>query len=81
MFTLDSLTTFLGWCTLLTFGLLILSIVLLLVLKDWISSLHSRWFGIDSKALPLVYFNFLGNLKLLWYVFNLIPYIALKLMI
>lgn len=75
----ETLTTLLGWCTAINFGMLIVSTVVLYLGRSRITPLHARMFGIDEAALPIVYFQYLGYYKLIILTLNLTPYIAMKL--
>ena len=75
----ETLRTFLGYCTLINFALLIFSSVSLLLLQEKISAMHARFFHIDQEAVRTLYFRFLANYKTLIIVFNLVPWIALHL--
>lgn len=77
---LSLITTFLGWCTLINYGILILSTVMLLTCGNWVKSIHGKIFNLSDTSLDTLYFSYLGNYKLAIFVFNLVPYIALKLM-
>lgn len=77
---LPSITTFLGWCTLINIGILTYSTVMLSVFKEPVKRIHSKLFGINQDELVTTYFNFLGNYKLAIFLFNLVPYCALKIM-
>ena len=78
--TLDYLTSFLGWCSVINIVILMLSALMLSCCKMSIPKLHSKMFGVDMNDLPLEYFRFLGNYKLAIFVFNIVPYIALRIM-
>ncbi len=75
-----TLTTFLGWCTFLNMGLLLYSTLVTTVFREPVKRLHSKLQGIDKDKLDALYFNFLGNYKLAIFIFNLVPYCALKIM-
>ena len=78
--TAETLTIFLGWCTVLNSSVLLLSTILLTTLKEPILKIHSRLFGLDEETLSLTYFQYLGNYKIAIFILNLVPYIALKIM-
>ncbi|MFK8115257.1 MAG: DUF6868 family protein [Rubripirellula sp.] len=78
--TIENLTTLMGWCALLNIGLLATSTVGLVVGKRFATSIHSRLFDLDETELAKAYFQYLANYKIATLVFNVIPYIALKLM-
>lgn len=77
---LSLMTTFLGWCTLINYGILILSTVMLLTCGNWVKSIHGKIFNLSEASLDSLYFSYLGNYKLAIFIFNLVPYIALKIM-
>lgn len=74
------LANFLGWCTLLNLGLLVASTVALWVARKPVAKLHARLFGIDADKLPAMYFQYLANYKIAIIVFNLVPYLALRIL-
>ena len=77
--TLDQLTAFLGWCTLINIGILAFSAILLMIGKDTFSALHGKMFGLDQKDVKVTYYNYLGTYKIAIIVFNLVPYLALRI--
>ena len=80
MQNLETLTAFFGWMTVINMGLLIFSTIMLMLLKDFVSRIHGRLFKIPPGELNPLYFRFLANFKVLVLIFNLAPYIALKIM-
>ena len=77
--SIEQLTAFFGWCTLINIGLLLFSTLILAAVKDYAIKLHSKIFDLDPATLPSIYFEYLGRLKLLDIVFNLVPYVALRI--
>lgn len=80
MISLHELTTFLGWCTAINIGILLFSTLITTLTKSFAASLHSKLFHLDPASLPKMYFDYLGNYKILIMVFNLVPYLALRIM-
>ena len=74
---IETLTTFFMWCTILNVGLLVLSSLICLCAGDWVYGMHSKWFSISRETFNVAIYSFLGLYKVLIFVFNLIPYIAL----
>ncbi|MGC6462250.1 MAG: DUF6868 family protein [Pirellulaceae bacterium] len=74
-------TQLLGWCTVINFGLLLLSTIALLIAGPWAERIHGKLFKLPSEELRLIYFRYLATMKLLWLFFNLTPYLALRLFI
>ena len=48
-------------------------------MRNQITRLHSRMFGVNENEIPALYFQYLGYYKLLILIFNLVPYIAMKI--
>ena len=80
MITVDFLTELLGWSTVINIAVLMFASLALIVARGMMVSIHGKMFGLDEKDLSLAYFNYLANYKILIFVFNLVPYIALRLM-
>ena len=80
MITVAQLTELLGWASILNLGMLVFASLLLLSMKSTISSLHSKMYGIPEGELPMVYFKYLANYKIITFVLIIAPYLALKIM-
>ena len=78
MITLHELTVFLGWSSLINIVLLLFSTLMVAICRDWAVNMHSKMFGLDPAELPKMYFEYLGQYKVLILVFNLVPYITLR---
>lgn len=78
--TKSQLTVFLGWCSVLNIGLLGLSAFFLIVLGDLVRPLHSFLLSMPESDLNQLYANWIAGFKVLVIVFNVVPYLALKLM-
>ena len=79
--TIDLLVTFLGWCTVLNIAVLLVLLVALTSMHDWISELTSKMFGIRPEEVRIALFRFFMQYRLIVATFNLIPYVALKIML
>ncbi len=79
--TLEQLTTFLAWCTAINLGLLILWALALIVppVRAAAVRTHAALLGVDPGELPRLYLQSLASYKMLWLVFNLVPYLVLRL--
>jgi len=80
MMDIDALTTFLGWCSIINIGVMIISTLAITTFRETIIRLHSRMFSVNPDALPMKYFTYLGNYKLAIYMLNFVPYVSLKIM-
>ena len=80
MFTLQTLTEFLGWASVINIGILFISSISLILMRDSIIRIHSKMFRLDATHLSPAYFQYLAQYKIAIFIFNLVPYIALKIM-
>ena len=79
--SINELTTFLGWSTVLNVVLLLLVSLFLFTFKTRVIDIHHRLTGVSRADLPKCYFSYIGQYKLGILLLNLIPYIALKIML
>ncbi len=77
--TLELITTLFGWMTVINIVLLIFSTIMLLLFSNQVISIHSKLTGVKADSLMPAYLSFLAFYKVLIIVFNIIPYLALKL--
>lgn len=72
---------FVGWCLALNSVFLAFATLMLFVAGGWAKKIHSEFSGVPIDQLDSKYFTFLANYKLVILAFNLVPYIALKIMV
>lgn len=77
--TLQQLTAFFGWGSIIGFGLLTASTVLIVALGNWASHLHAGLFDLGATRVRRQYFGYLALWKILILNFFVIPYFALRL--
>jgi hypothetical protein len=80
MNSLEAVTAFFGWTTVINFVLLFVSSIMLITTRRSISRIHGRMFGLESADLSRAYFQYIAQYKIAIIVFSLTPYIAFKLM-
>ena len=80
MIASEALTGLLGWCTVINFGVLLVTSAMLILARGSMSRTHGKMFGLDETDLARAYFQYLAQYKIAVLVFNLAPYLALKLM-
>ncbi len=54
--------------------------IMLMLMRNFITSIHARMFGVNKDDLSLAYVQYLGNYKIAIIVLNIVPYIALRIM-
>lgn len=77
---IQTLTTFFMWCTVIDGGILVLWTVFFVFAPDWVYRIQSGWFPISRETYDVVIYAFLGLFKIVFLVFNLVPYLALLIM-
>jgi len=80
MITAEALTELLGWACVINIAILMFSTLMLIVMRGFVTKIHSKLFGLDEKDLGRAYFQYLGQYKIAIIVLNISPYIALKIM-
>lgn len=77
--TLVQLREFFMWCSIINGALLVLSLAVFVAGREWAYRMHSKFFPITKEAFVLVLYCGTGLLKVLFLVFNLVPWIALEI--
>ena len=77
--SIESLKEFFLWCSIINFGLLMFSFVLGLLFRDLVFRMHQKLFKVPEEKIFLAYYYFMGFYKILVFVFNFIPYVALQI--
>lgn len=68
-----------GWMTVLNTGLLLFATLMLWIMRDWAARIHSSMFDMAEVDVKSAYFDYLSRYKTLVLVFNLAPYLALRI--
>jgi hypothetical protein len=79
MESLETIRGILGWATVLNVGVLTFSSLLLIFAGAPIKRLHAGMFGLSEDDLSRAYFQYLAQYKIAILVFNLAPYLALRI--
>jgi len=79
MTSLENFTKFLGWCTVINLAIYLVSAFIMMLAHGPMSQIHATIFGLAEVDVLHTYFQYLGHYKIVILVFNLVPYIALKI--
>jgi hypothetical protein len=77
--TLELIRATLAWSTLLNFVVLLSWFLLFVLARDWMYRLHSRWFRLSEETFAALHYGGMGLFKLGILLFNLMPYLALRI--
>ena len=75
--TIETLTSFFKWCTILNAAILIYSSLFLCFAPGFVYRIQSKWYPISRETFDIIAYSYLGLFKVLFIVFNLVPYLAL----
>ncbi len=75
----STIRAFFMWCTIINAVLLTLSFIICSFAADWAYKMHSKWFPISRETFNTAIYYFFGLYKVFFFVFNLIPFIALAI--
>ncbi|MBJ21418.1 MAG: hypothetical protein GY910_12380 [bacterium] len=79
MDSLDSITRFLGWCSVINIGILGLAALAVATMRGMMTRIHGKLSGLGEGDLERAYFQYLAQYKIALFVFNLVPYFALRI--
>ena len=74
---IQALTTFFMWCAIINGALLVLWTTMCILTPDLVYRTQSKWFPIPRDTFNVVMYSFLGLFKIVFLVFNVVPYVAL----
>ncbi|MGB8225343.1 MAG: DUF6868 family protein [Sedimentisphaerales bacterium] len=74
---ITAVRAFFMWCTIINLGLLFLSFAVWIFAGDFVYRMHSKWFTLSKEAFNVIFYSFLGAMKIFVLFFNLVPWIAL----
>ena len=77
---IETLATFLGWCTVINIGLLMFAGLFWILAKDGLSKLAATMFGVTHEEVKATFLGVLMQYRAAIIILNLVPYFALKAM-
>ena len=67
------------WCAIINYALLVVWFLLFVLLYEWLHQYWSRWFRLPAEQFDFLNFAGMMLLKIFILVFNLVPYVALRI--
>jgi len=80
MITTSTLTEFLGWSSVINICILIIASLAVMSMRNSMTKLHGKMFGLDTTDLSRAYFQYIAQYKIAIFVLNITPYVSLKIM-
>jgi hypothetical protein len=77
--SIDTVRNVLLWCTIINYGLLLLGVVIIALPHEWMYRLSSRLFRLSSEQFDAFAYGSIVLYKTGILLFNLVPYLALRI--
>ena len=77
--TVELIRDGLAWCAVINIGVLLLWFLGFTVAHDWIYRIHGRWFKVSEENFDAIHYASMGFFKLSILLFNIVPYLALRI--
>ncbi|MDX2417259.1 MAG: hypothetical protein QNK19_07350 [Xanthomonadales bacterium] len=74
---IQTLTSFFMWCTIINSGMLIFLALIYMLAPNVAYRLQSKFIPISRETFDVVFYSFMGLFKVIFLVFNVVPWIAL----
>ena len=77
--TLEAVRSTLAWCSVINLGLLVWWWLFFSLAHDWTYRIHSKWFRIPVEQFDAIHYCGMAFFKLAILLFNLVPYLSLRI--
>ncbi|MBU1700861.1 MAG: hypothetical protein KJ970_12540 [Candidatus Eisenbacteria bacterium] len=77
--TLEVVRSFFAWCSVINMALLVFWFLLFTFTRDWLKRFHGKWFNLSDSSFNAIHYGGLMFLKISLFLFNLVPYFALRI--
>jgi hypothetical protein len=67
------------WCTGINYGVLLVWFLCFMLVHDWMHRLYGRWFHLSVEQFDALHYAGMAIFKIGFLLFNLVPYIALRI--
>jgi len=75
----QTLTSFFMWCSIINVGILFFLALIYLLAPNLAYRLQSKFISISRETFDIVFYSFIGFFKVVVLVFNVVPWIALRI--
>ena len=77
--TIENLRILLGWCSVINMMILLVWFLAFVFARNFVFKMHTRWFRISEERFDEIHYTMMGYYKLAVVLFNLAPYLVLRL--
>jgi len=75
--SIPTLTTFFMWCTIINVGILIVWTIVFASAPNFVYRTQTKWFPMPQETFNVVVYSGLAMFRVVFVVFNLVPYVVL----
>ena len=77
--TFEAIRAVFAWCTVINMGLLLWWVLFFILAHDWMYRYHCNWFKLSKEKFDAVHYAGMAFFKLAIFLFNLVPYLAMRI--
>ncbi|MFH0845728.1 MAG: hypothetical protein V1930_09625 [Pseudomonadota bacterium] len=77
--TIEIVRDVLGWCAVIKIGLLLWGYLFFTLAHDWMDRFHRKWFHLSVDTFDAIHYGGMALFKIGLFIFNLAPYLALRI--
>jgi hypothetical protein len=77
--SLELTRSFLLWCTVINYGVMLLWFVVFAFAHDWLQRIHGRWFRLSTDQFDALHYGGMSIFKIGIVLFNLVPFVVLSI--
>ncbi len=77
--TIEIIRDFFAWCSVINLGILLFWVLWLTLAHDWVYRIHTKWFKLSIEKFDEIHYAGIAFFKLAVFFFNIVPYIALRI--
>jgi len=77
--TVEIVRSVLAWCAVTNFALLLLWFMFFSLAHDWLYRVHGKWFRLSVDNFDAIHYAGMAFYKLCILLFNLVPYLVLRI--
>ena len=75
-----ALRHFFAWCTVINYAILIVWFAAMLIGRDWVAQVHGKLFDVPGEKIKTINYLGIAFYKIGILLFNLVPYLVLRIM-
>ena len=77
--TVEIICEFLAWCSVINVGLLLFWVLWFTLAHDFVYRTHGKWLKLSVERFDAIHYAGMTFFKICIFLFNVVPYIALRL--